>query len=98
METLNKIAVGTEEQRIEQLAAAVISGQKEERLRQIVEEAAAADRPYRKMETSNKSGCLCVSCTCTGCHEKCFGHCLGCGKPTTECNSYQTEGTKGVRT
>lgn len=50
METLNKIAVGTEEQRIEQLAAAVIAGQKEERLRQIVEKAAAADRPQGKTE------------------------------------------------
>lgn len=50
METLNKVAAGTETQRIEQLAAAVIFAQKEERLRQIVEEAAAADRPQGKTE------------------------------------------------
>lgn len=38
--------------------------------------------------------CLCVDCTCTGCKEECFGHCSGCGDPVTECNSYQTEGSK----
>ena len=40
--------------------------------------------------------CLCVTCTCTGCHDACFGHCQGCGKPTTHCNSYQTEGMKQI--
>lgn len=40
--------------------------------------------------------CLCVTCTCTGCHEACFGHCRGCGEPVDACNSYQTEGAKGL--
>ena len=44
-----------------------------------------------------KSACLCVNCTCTGCHEDCFGHCKGCGHPVDHCNSYQTEGEKGLR-
>lgn len=38
--------------------------------------------------------CLCTDCTCTGCHEDCYKHCHGCGKPVTECNAYQTEGEK----
>lgn len=41
--------------------------------------------------------CLCETCTCTGCHEDCFGHCKGCGHPVDHCNSYQTEGEKGLR-
>lgn len=40
------------------------------------------------------NGCLCITCTCTGCHEECFGHCNACGDPTTDCNSYQTGGEK----
>lgn len=40
------------------------------------------------------NGCLCITCTCTGCHEECFGHCNACGDPTTDCNSYQTDGEK----
>ena len=40
------------------------------------------------------NGCLCTTCTCTGCHEECFGHCNACGDPTTDCNSYQTGGEK----
>lgn len=40
------------------------------------------------------NGCLCITCTCTGCHEECFGHCNACGGPTTDCNSYQTDGEK----
>ena len=38
--------------------------------------------------------CLCVSCTCTGCHESCFRNCTGCGNPTDSCNGYQAEGEK----
>lgn len=38
--------------------------------------------------------CLCVSCTCSDCHVKCYGHCNGCGKPMDACNSYQTEDCK----
>lgn len=40
------------------------------------------------------NGCLCTTCTCTGCHEECFGHCNACGDLTTDCNSYQTDGEK----
>lgn len=56
--------------------------------------------PYDKqLDTKNnaapfESGCLCITCTCTGCHEECFGHCNACGDPTTDCNSYQTGGKK----
>lgn len=35
-----------------------------------------------------------MDCTCTGCHEACYGHCNGCGDPVEHCNSYQTEGSK----
>ena len=45
-------------------------------------------------EDSSEVGCLCASCTCTGCHEECFGACNGCGHPVDHCNSYQTEGEK----
>lgn len=38
--------------------------------------------------------CQCSTCTCTGCHEQCFGNCTDCGSPTTDCNSYQTDGQK----
>lgn len=38
--------------------------------------------------------CQCATCTCTGCHEQCFGNCTDCGDPTTDCNSYQTDGHK----
>lgn len=38
--------------------------------------------------------CQCATCTCTGCHEQCFGNCTDCGAPTTDCNSYQTGGQK----
>lgn len=38
--------------------------------------------------------CQCATCTCTGCHEQCFGNCTDCGDPTTDCNSYQTDGQK----
>lgn len=38
--------------------------------------------------------CQCATCTCTGCHEQCFGNCTDCGSPTTDCNSYQTDGQK----
>lgn len=41
-----------------------------------------------------EKACLCESCTCTGCREACFGHCQGCGDPTSDCNSYQTGGEK----
>lgn len=41
--------------------------------------------------------CLCETCTCTGCHEDCFGHCQGCGHPVDHCNSYQTGGEKRLR-
>lgn len=50
--------------------------------------AAKADKPQR--------ACLCASCTCTGCHETCFGHCHDCGNPVHECNSFQTEGEKRI--
>lgn len=40
--------------------------------------------------------CECMTCTCTGCHEECFGHCHGCGKPVRSCNSFQTEGEKNL--
>lgn len=43
-----------------------------------------------------KAPCLCVSCTCTGCHTECYGHCNGCGNPVDTCNSYQTGGKKHV--
>ena len=38
--------------------------------------------------------CQCATCTCTDCHEQCFGNCTDCGAPTTDCNSYQTDGQK----
>lgn len=50
--------------------------------------AAKAGKPQR--------ACLCASCTCTGCHETCFGHCHDCGNPVHECNSFQTEGEKRI--
>lgn len=42
----------------------------------------------------NTQPCQCSTCTCTGCHEQCFGNCTDCGAPTTDCNSYQTDGQK----
>lgn len=42
----------------------------------------------------NTQPCQCATCTCTGCHEQCFGNCTDCGSPTTDCNSYQTDGQK----
>ena len=42
----------------------------------------------------NTKPCQCSICTCTGCHEQCFGNCTDCGDPTTDCNSYQTDGQK----
>lgn len=55
----------------------------------------AATKGWTPVE--EKSACLCETCTCTGCHEDCFGHCKGCGHPVDHCNSYQTEGEKGLR-
>ena len=52
----------------------------------------AATKDWKPVEGS--PACLCVNCTCTGCHEECFGHCKGCGHPVDHCNSYQTEGEK----
>ena len=43
---------------------------------------------------SKAQPCQCSTCTCTGCHEQCFGNCTDCGAPTTDCNSYQTDGQK----
>ena len=43
---------------------------------------------------SKAQPCQCATCTCTGCHEQCFGNCTDCGSPTTDCNSYQTDGQK----
>ena len=40
--------------------------------------------------------CLCSTCTCAGCHEGCFHNCTACSNPTTQCNSYQTEGDKSL--
>lgn len=55
----------------------------------------AATKDWKPVEGS--PACLCVNCTCIGCHEECFGHCKGCGHPVDHCNSYQTEGKKGLR-
>lgn len=55
----------------------------------------AATKGWKPVDES--PACLCVNCTCTGCHEECFGHCKGCGHPVDHCNSYQTEGKKGLR-
>ena len=55
----------------------------------------AATKGWKPVEGS--PACLCVNCTCTGCHEECFGHCKGCRRPVDHCNSYQTEGKKGLR-
>lgn len=43
---------------------------------------------------SKAQPCQCATCTCTGCHEQCFGNCTDCGDLTTDCNSYQTDGQK----
>lgn len=45
-------------------------------------------------EKKENPACLCVNCTCTGCHEECYGHCHGCGHLVDHCNSYQDEGEK----
>lgn len=55
----------------------------------------AATKGWKPVEES--PACLCETCTCTGCHEDCYGHCHGCGHPVDHCNSYQTEGEKGLR-
>lgn len=55
----------------------------------------AATKDWKPVEDS--PACLCVNCTCTGCHEECYGHCHGCGHPVDHCNSYQTEGEKRLR-
>lgn len=55
----------------------------------------AATKDWKPVEGS--PACLCVNCTCTGCHEDCYGHCHGCGHPVDHCNSYQTEDKKGLR-
>jgi ParB-like chromosome segregation protein Spo0J len=47
-------------------------------------------------DDSESSECLCASCTCTGCHTDCFGHCHQCGDKTEHCNSYQTDGAKRI--
>ncbi len=52
----------------------------------------AATKDWKPVDES--PACLCVNCTCTGCHEECYGHCHGCGHPVDHCNSYQTEGEK----
>lgn len=56
----------------------------------------AAIKGWQPVEEPSKT-CLCETCTCTGCHEDCFGHCQGCGHPTDHCNSYQTDGEKRLR-
>ena len=56
----------------------------------------AATKGWQPVEAP-ASACLCETCTCTGCHEDCFGHCKGCGHPVDHCNSYQTEGEKRLR-
>lgn len=48
--------------------------------------------PDKTENYSSGPRCLCVRCTCTGCHVDCYGHCKGCGKIITDCNGYQTEG------
>lgn len=55
----------------------------------------AATKDWKPVEDS--PACLCLNCTCTGCHEECYGHCHGCGHPVDHCNSYQTEGEKRLR-
>ena len=55
----------------------------------------AATKDWKPVEDS--PACLCETCTCTGCHEECYGHCHGCGHPVDHCNSYQTEGEKRLR-
>lgn len=55
----------------------------------------AATKDWKPVDES--PACLCVNCTCTGCHEECYGHCHGCGHPVDHCNSYQTEGEKRLR-
>ena len=55
----------------------------------------AATKGWKPVDES--PACLCVNCTCTGCHEECYGHCHGCGHPVDHCNSYQTEGEKRLR-
>ena len=55
----------------------------------------AATKGWKPVEES--PACLCETCTCTGCHEDCYGHCHGCGHPVDHCNSYQTEGEKRLR-
>ena len=47
-----------------------------------------------KEPQKESTACLCVNCTCTGCHEECYGHCHGCGHLVDHCNSYQDEGEK----
>lgn len=54
----------------------------------------ALDALERSKSKSNTQPCQCSTCTCTGCHEQCFGNCTDCGDPTTDCNSYQTDGQK----
>lgn len=49
-----------------------------------------------KCQMSETKRCKCVDCTCTGCHEECFGHCCGCGHAVQDCNSYQTGGEKYI--
>lgn len=51
--------------------------------------------PEPPIPSSNSTEvCQCVTCTCTGCHEECYGQCRGCGNMTTDCNSFQTDGEK----
>lgn len=57
---------------------------------------AASNEPPESVDKGSEPDgrCLCETCTCTGCHDKCFGNCTSCGDPTDECNSYQTDGEK----
>ena len=57
---------------------------------------AASNEPPESVDKGSEPDgrCLCETCTCTGCHDKCFGNCTGCGDPTDKCNSYQTDGEK----
>ncbi len=81
----------------------IIPDEEEKKIKHLIEsEKQAAQGVAAKSEQTTDApekapvptACLCTSCTCSGCKPECFGHCQGCGDPTTECNAYQTEGEK----
>lgn len=72
--------------------------EEEKKIKDLIENgkraAQAEQTPAAPEKTHAPAECQCVTCTCTGCHEACFGHCQGCGNPTSDCNNYQTGGEK----